>query len=57
MSDIKLTTPEKYALIGALCDKLKWLYGYGCNRAEHMETAGRLLELTESLPDDAPDGA
>jgi hypothetical protein len=56
MSDIKLTTPEKYALIGALCDKLKWLYGYGGNRAEHMETAGRLLELAESLPDDS-DGA
>jgi hypothetical protein len=50
--EVTLTTPEKYTLISALCDKLKWERGYGATRADMLQTAVRITELVESLPDD-----
>lgn len=56
MPEIRLSTPEKYALVDALCTKLRFLHGYGGTRADHVEVARRLVELCESLPGDS-DGA
>jgi hypothetical protein len=39
-------------LISALCDRLKWLPGYGVTRVEMLETATRITEIVASLPDD-----
>jgi hypothetical protein len=55
--EITLTTPEKYALISALCDKLKWERGYGATRVEMLATAMRITEIVASLPDDDGDAA
>lgn len=48
---LELSTPEKVALIGSLSDKLKWLHGYGGGRAEHVQTALRLVEICKLLPE------
>lgn len=56
MTDIVLNTSEKYTLIGAMSDKLRWLYSVGGTRADHLQVAKRLVEICESLPDDF-DGA
>ncbi len=51
MSNIVLSTSETVALIGALCDKLRWTYSSGGTRAEHVQTALRLVELSKTLPE------
>lgn len=51
-ADIRLTALERYTLIGALCDKLKWLHDHGGTRADHVGLATRILEIARSLPYD-----
>lgn len=52
MTEIVLDAKEKYTLIGALCDKLKWQYSYGGTRADHLQLARRLVEICEALPEE-----
>ncbi len=47
-----LSTNEKVALIGALCDQLRWCYGHGGSRADHIALAERLVEIAQTLPND-----
>lgn len=56
MSSPVLTTPETVALIASLCNQLRWAYGYGRTRADHIQLALRLVELSKTLPDNG-DGA
>jgi len=53
MSDIMLTTSEKFVLIAALCDRLKWMKDYmDTNQQDMIEVADRLAEIVRSLPYD-----
>lgn len=50
--ELTLNTLEKYALLGALCDKLKWGHDHGYTRADHLGIALRLVDIVRSLPED-----
>ena len=53
MSDIMLTTSEKFMLIAGLCDQLKWMKDYmGTKQNDMVKVADRLAEVVRSLPYD-----